>query len=41
MSHIASQSLQKFVNHVWREEITPALIDYIRIPNKSPSFEPD
>jgi acetylornithine deacetylase/succinyl-diaminopimelate desuccinylase-like protein len=30
-----------FINRVWDSEITPTLTDYIRIPNKSPSFEPD
>ena len=30
-----------FVNDVWDEEIIPELCDYIRIPNKSPSFDPD
>src|SRR4051794_27096129 len=26
---------------IWEEEILPALERYIRIPNKSPAFEPD
>ena len=26
---------------MWHDSIVPTLIDYIRIPNKSPSFEPD
>ena len=30
-----------FVDTVWDEEIVPALEDYIRIPNKSPAFDPD
>ncbi len=30
-----------FVESVWDEEIVPALEDYIRIPNKSPAFDPD
>ncbi|MBS0383884.1 MAG: M20/M25/M40 family metallo-hydrolase [Proteobacteria bacterium] len=33
--------LRKFTDAIWRDEIAPALIEYIRIPNKSPSFEPD
>jgi acetylornithine deacetylase/succinyl-diaminopimelate desuccinylase-like protein len=28
------------VERTWSESILPALIDYIRIPNKSPSFDP-
>ncbi len=33
--------LQNHVEKVWDESITPELIDYIRIPNKSPAFDPD
>lgn len=33
--------LKQFVERSWREEIVPQLIEYIRIPNKSPSFDPD
>src|SRR5258707_14566432 len=33
--------LQRFVDRRWDEEIVPQLIDYIRIPNKSPAFDPD
>ena len=32
--------LQHFVDRVWDAEILPALTDYIRIPNKSPAFDP-
>ncbi len=41
MFDIAHDDLRRFVDRAWRDEITPALVDYIRIPNKSPSFEPD
>lgn len=41
MDDIAQSDLRRFVDDVWREDITPALVDYIRIPNKSPAFEPD
>ncbi len=34
-------ALQGFVNRRWDEAVVPALIDYIRIPNKSPAFDPD
>jgi len=30
-----------FVNKVWDDSIIPELSDYIKIPNKSPSFDPD
>jgi acetylornithine deacetylase/succinyl-diaminopimelate desuccinylase-like protein len=30
-----------FIERVWDEEIVPELTDYIRIPNKSPAFDPD
>ena len=41
MYDIAQEDLRHFVNRTWREEITPTLVDYIRIPNKSPAFEPE
>jgi len=34
-------ALSAFVEKMWADEITPTLVDYIRIPNKSPMFEPD
>jgi len=30
-----------FMDGIWDGEIIPALTDYIRIPNKSPAFDPD
>ena len=30
-----------FMEGIWDGEIIPALTDYIRIPNKSPAFDPD
>ena len=30
-----------FVSQKWDDEIVPQLVDYIRIPNKSPMFDPD
>ncbi|QUD90122.1 M20 family metallopeptidase [Phenylobacterium montanum] len=33
--------LAAFVDQVWDQEIIPTLTDYIRIPNKSPMFDPD
>ncbi|MGA7676333.1 MAG: M20 family metallopeptidase [Rhizomicrobium sp.] len=34
-------SLTGFLNSIWDKEIVPVLTDYIRIPNKSPMFDPD
>ncbi|MBS0331731.1 MAG: M20/M25/M40 family metallo-hydrolase [Proteobacteria bacterium] len=34
-------ALNRFVDEVWTDEITPALVDYVRIPAKSPAFDPD
>ena len=33
--------LARFVDQVWGDAIVPTLVDYIRIPNKSPAFDPD
>ncbi len=33
--------LKHFVNRVWDAEILRGLTEYIRIPNKSPAFDPD
>ena len=41
MTEIAQAPLRKFVDQIWRDEIVPTLVEYIRIPNKSPSFEPN
>jgi acetylornithine deacetylase/succinyl-diaminopimelate desuccinylase-like protein len=30
-----------FLDRMWDDEIVPKLTDYIRIPNKSPAFDPD
>ncbi len=34
------QARQKFVDEKWNDEIVPALVEYIKIPNKSPHFDP-
>ena len=36
-----SDSLKKHIHAFWDSEIVPTLVDYIKIPNKSPSFDPD
>src|SRR6185312_8412965 len=34
-----SAKLKSFVDHSWGDEIVPALVEYIKIPNKSPLFD--
>src|SRR5262249_2486798 len=36
-----STTARAFIDRLWDQEIIPNLIDYIRIPNKSPAFDPD
>ncbi|MEO8779597.1 MAG: peptidase M20, partial [Rhodanobacter sp.] len=33
--------LSRFVSDLWDAEVVPKLIEYIRIPNKSPMFDKD
>jgi acetylornithine deacetylase/succinyl-diaminopimelate desuccinylase-like protein len=33
--------LQAYVDAMWDEAVVPTLVDYIRIPNKSPAFDAD
>ncbi len=33
--------LKSFIDALWDAEIVPTLVDYIRIPNKSPAFDAD
>ena len=33
--------LSTFINGLWDDTVVPTLVDYIRIPNKSPSFDPE
>ncbi len=35
------ETLVSGINKFWNDKIIPALIEYIKIPNKSPSFDPD
>jgi acetylornithine deacetylase/succinyl-diaminopimelate desuccinylase-like protein len=35
------QTAQKFVDEVWSDAIVPELVEYIKIPAKSPHFDPD
>lgn len=32
---------QQFIDEMWNDSIVPELVEYIRIPNKSPHFDPD
>jgi acetylornithine deacetylase/succinyl-diaminopimelate desuccinylase-like protein len=36
-----SKKTESFIGKLWDDEIVPILSDYIRIPNKSPAFDPD
>jgi hypothetical protein len=38
---VDSKGVDRFVSGLWDEEIVPQLVEYIRIPNKSPMFDPD
>ena len=33
-------SVTRFMDRIWEDDILPTLTDYIRIPNKSPAFDP-
>ncbi len=35
------KNIQDYVFKTWDESIVPSLIEYIKIPNKSPAFDPD
>ena len=35
------KKLENNINSFWDNKITPALVEYIKIPNKSPSFDPE
>jgi hypothetical protein len=35
-----STRLKKFVDGIWDDAVVPSLTEYIRIPNKSPAFDP-
>ena len=36
-----TDQLQATINVFWENHIIPALFEYIKIPNKSPSFDPE
>ena len=35
------QKAREYIDHMWDSSITPTLMEYIKIPNKSPQFDPD
>ena len=35
------QQTESFVYKMWEDSIIPELCEYIKIPNKSPMFDPD
>ena len=35
-----SDQLKTFIGTFWDDQILPSLTEYIRIPNKSPAFDP-
>ncbi len=40
-SHIDQERVERYVSGKWDDEIVPQLVEYIRIPNKSPMFDAD
>ncbi|MEY4673922.1 MAG: hypothetical protein RL148_1706 [Planctomycetota bacterium] len=36
-----ARNVHSFVDRVWESDIVPQLVDYIRIPNRSPAFDKD
>lgn len=36
-----TSAIKDYIDQVWQSSIVPTLTDYIRIPNKSPMFDPD
>jgi len=36
-----TSEINQFVTAAWRDSIVPALVEYVRIPNKSPAYDPD
>ncbi|HVV32710.1 MAG TPA: M20/M25/M40 family metallo-hydrolase [Vitreimonas sp.] len=41
MAELNQAKLSGFVDRIWTDEVVPTLVEYIKIPNKSPSFEPN
>ena len=41
MTALAQDKLRAFTDAIWDDEVIPTLVEYITIPAKSPSFEPE
>jgi acetylornithine deacetylase/succinyl-diaminopimelate desuccinylase-like protein len=41
MTRLDPATIRPHVERVWRDDILPALVRYVAIPNKSPLFDPD
>ena len=39
--NLNKKELETSISKFWDDSILPTLIEYIKIPNKSPSFDPD
>ena len=40
MANIDPSRISRYVDTLWDDSIMPSLTEYIRIPNKSPTFDP-
>ena len=38
---MGSSKIRDFIEELWEDSVVPTLTEYIRIPNKSPAFDPD
>ncbi|MGH7839786.1 MAG: peptidase M20, partial [Candidatus Binataceae bacterium] len=36
---MSAEALSNYVDRLWNQSIVPELIEYVRIPNKSPAFD--
>ncbi len=41
MSETFTRNVQRYVDERWDRDIVPTLCEYVRIPNKSPAFDPE
>ena len=40
-SRKVAMAVSPFLEHLWEDDILSTLTEYIRIPNKSPHFDPE
>ncbi|MCB9543627.1 MAG: M20 family metallopeptidase [Myxococcales bacterium] len=38
-SGLDAQRARRYIDELWRDSITPTLVEYVKIPNKSPNFD--